>query len=140
MTQLNRDKVRKAISDIRRSLDRLRKFQEIPLEEFLENEDYQDIARSRLLTAMEASINICFHITAKNLKVVPESYSHCFEFLGKEGLIPNSLARNLGNMCKFRNRLIHMYWDIDYKIVYEIIQENLSDIETFIRAIERILF
>ena len=86
MAQLNRDKVRKAISDIRKSLDRLAKFRAIS-------------------------------------KVVPESYSQCFEILGKEGLIPKDLARNLGNMCKFRNRLIHMYWDIDYKMVYEIIQK-----------------
>ncbi len=87
--EMDRNRVRRATSDIRRAVDRLKKFREVSLEEFLENEDYQDIARSKLLTAIEACINICFHMVAKKLKIAPDSYAQCFEILGKEGLIPN---------------------------------------------------
>ncbi len=30
-----------------------------------------------------------------------------------------------------------MYWDIDYRMVYEIIQKNISDIEDFVSIVER---
>ncbi len=56
MKQVNRDRLRQAIEDIQKSITRLQQLGKVSLDEFLLNEDYQDIARSRLLTAIEASI------------------------------------------------------------------------------------
>ena len=30
-------------------------------------------------------------------------------------------------MTRFRNRLVHIYWDIDTDVVYQILQENIDD-------------
>jgi len=135
--QINKDRLRQAINDIEKSLIRLRQLGEVSLEEFLSNEDYQDIARSRLLTAIEASINMCYHIVAKKLGKVPQQYGQCFEILGAEGFIPPELAQKLSVMCKFRNRLVHMYWEIDYKVVYHIIHHHMQDLEQFINEVKK---
>ena len=34
-------------------------------------------------------------------------------------------------MAKFRNRLVHLYWEIDNKKIYEIIRDNLEDFKLF---------
>lgn len=38
-------------------------------------------------------------------------------------------------MAKFRNRIVHMYFDINNGMIYEIIQNNLRDLEAFIKTI-----
>lgn len=38
----------------------------------------------------------------------------------------------LRQMVSFRNRVVHLYWDVDDEIVYRILQENLDDFETYI--------
>ena len=38
-------------------------------------------------------------------------------------------------MAKFRNRLVHIYWDIDKEEMYNIIQTNLGDFEKFIKCV-----
>ena len=136
---LNHDRIRSKLDDISRALVRLRRFQSMSREAFLEDEDGQDIARSRLLTAMEAALNICYHITAKKLQRVPDDYAQCFLLLGEAGLIPSDLAERLSRMARFRNRLVHLYWDIDYGQVYGLITKDLDDLERFSREIALLL-
>uniref|UniRef100_A0A832A362 DUF86 domain-containing protein n=1 Tax=Desulfacinum infernum TaxID=35837 RepID=A0A832A362_9BACT len=128
---LDLERIQTKLEDISKALARLKRFQNTPKEAFLSDEDSQDIARSRLLTAMEAALNICYHVTAQLLKRVPEDYADCFRLLGEENLIEKDLARKLSQMARFRNRLVHLYWDIDYGEVYEIIQHHLRDLEEF---------
>jgi uncharacterized protein YutE (UPF0331/DUF86 family) len=40
-------------------------------------------------------------------------------------------------MARFRNRLVHLYWDVDDRRLHEYMQEGLSDIEEFANAILR---
>jgi uncharacterized protein YutE (UPF0331/DUF86 family) len=128
---LNIDRLRNKLNDISRSLTRLRSLQNMSKEQFLADEDAQDIARSRLLTAMEAALNICYHLSAKKLKTIPEDYSQCFIILSNAGLISQELGRNMALMARFRNRLVHLYWDVDYSQVHEIINKHLDDLEDF---------
>ena len=37
----------------------------------------------------------------------------------------------LRQMVSFRNRVVHLYWDVDDTMVYRILQENLIDFETY---------
>jgi len=129
--QLNHDRLKTKIEDIAQAVDRLRRLTQMGREAFLSDEDSQDIARSRLLTAMEAALNICYHLAAKRLNKVPDGYAECFEILGDAKLFDPALAERLARMAQFRNRLVHLYWDIDYGQVYAIMENDLSDLELF---------
>ncbi len=139
LLNLNHDRIRNKIQDIHRSLDRLNQLRAQGKARFLADEDSQDIARSRLLSAIEAALNICFHVTARKLKRIPEDYGDCFRGLGQANLIDPALADRLADMARFRNRLVHLYWDIDYSAVYDIIENHLSDLEDFSGRIASLL-
>ncbi len=128
------ERVRSKLDDISRSLNRLRRLRTMGREAFLADEDSQDIARSRLLTAIEAALNICYHVTARKLQRVPEEYAQCFLLLGQNGLLSPDLAQRLGAMARFRNRLVHIYWDLDFGQVYDIIAHDLEDLQAFTQA------
>ncbi|MCU0573281.1 MAG: DUF86 domain-containing protein [Syntrophobacteraceae bacterium] len=128
------ERTRSKLDDISRSIGRLRRFQTMERTAFLADEDSQDIARSRLLTAIEAALNICYHVTARKLRRVPEEYAQCFVLLGESGLLPADLAERLAAMARFRNRLVHLYWDVDFGQVYDIIARDLGDLQAFSQA------
>ena len=138
MTELNIDKIYSKFRDIRESIDRLTAFKDISLEEFLNDQDKQDIASFRLIVATEAAIDMCLHIAAKAFKVVPEEYAGCFKLLCDHGLIDQDISIRLGQMARFRNLLVHQYWEIDYSRMYEIITgSDVGDLDEFIRQINR---
>ncbi len=128
---LDRDRIRTRLEDIARSLDRLKRLQRMDRQAFLADEDSKDIARSRLLTAMEAALNICYHAAAKKLHRVPEEYAQCFMLLGEAGYLTADVSRRLASMARLRNRLVHLYWDVDYGQVYDLLQHHLADLEAF---------
>jgi len=39
------------------------------------------------------------------------------------------------DIARSRNRLVHMYWDVDYSQVYEILSHNLTDLDAFSREV-----
>ncbi|MEG0772833.1 HepT-like ribonuclease domain-containing protein [Clostridium sp.] len=55
--------------------------------------------------------------------------------LFKDEKINNELRDSLCNMAGFRNILVHDYMKFDRNIVYHIINNNLKDIELFIKNI-----
>lgn len=129
------DRIRSKLADIARAIARLERFRQDGRTMFLADEDSQDIARSRLLTGIEAALNICYHVAASEEGRVPEDYADCFEILAEAGYIEEDLARRLSNMARFRNKLVHLYGEIDYGQVYDIICNDLKDLEEFSQTI-----
>ena len=136
---LNSDLIHNRFREIEQSLERLEAIQELSRDSFLSDQDLLDVACYRLLIAIEAALQICFHVSAQQLKRAPESYSDCFASLGEAGILHRQLARDLQQMARFRNMLVHTYWDVDYGRVYEILQGHLDDLHQFIQSVESLL-
>jgi len=136
---LNKELIQRRFQDIRQSLERLERFRAISLESFLNDEDSLDVACYRLLVAIEAAIQICFHISARQLHRVPEEYAECFATLAEKGIIDLELGAKLQRMARFRNMLVHVYWEVDHCRLHSILQENLGDLRSFVRHIGALL-
>ena len=132
---IDSDLVRSRCQEIIDSVERIRKIRMLPLEVFLKDQDQQDIGCYRLQIAIEAALSLCYHITAKELRKVPDEYAQCFVLLEEAGFITTDLSGNLQKMARFRNLLDHMYWKIDYTAVYDIIENNTEDLEEFCRQV-----
>ena len=136
---LNEELIRSRCQEISESLIRLESIVKKTKESFLNDRDAQDIASYRLLVAIEAALNLCYHIAAKRLKKVPEDYSECFAILSEAGIIPIELSERLQKTARFRNLLVHMYWKIDYGIVFDIIKHDTKDLRRFSELIAGLL-
>jgi uncharacterized protein YutE (UPF0331/DUF86 family) len=136
---LNQDLIRARCQEIEESIERLESIKEKGREEFLKDRDLQDIACYRLLIAIEATLSLCYHVAAKRLKKIPGEYAECFAILAEAGIIQGALSERLQKMARFRNLLVHIYWKINYEAVYEIIQQNLSDLRFFSQIIVSLL-
>lgn len=136
---LNKDLIQARFADIQQSLERLREIRELSQARFLADQDTLDIACYRLLVAIEAALQICFHVSAQRLHRAPETYAECFVLLGEAGIVSEDLSQDLQRMARFRNMLVHVYWEVDYDLVYEALQEHLEDLQAFVRAVGALL-
>ncbi|UCH94619.1 MAG: DUF86 domain-containing protein [Candidatus Aminicenantes bacterium] len=137
--RLNAALIKKRCEEIADSLKRLEKIKAADKDRFLKDRDLQDIASYRLLIAIEAALSLCYHVSAKELQKVPGEYAECFLILAEAKIIPRDLSEELKKMTRFRNMLVHMYWKIDYEIVFDILQENLDNLRQFSEAIAALL-
>ena len=133
--QVNPDLIRQRAKEIRHTLAVLQGYAELPQEAFLAATETVDAAKYRLIVAIEASISMCTHLAARLARRTPESYSECFAILAEAGLLPPDLAQRLGRMARFRNLLIHLYWQIDDSRVWQVLQNDLNDLEEYLVAV-----
>lgn len=136
---LDQDVVRGRCGEIEQALDRLTRIRAGGRDAFLADPDARDIACYRLLLAIEAALALCYHVSARRLKQVPDDYAGCFAGLAAGGLIPTDLSARLQQMARFRNLLVHVYWHIDYGRVFDVLETDLDDLRTFSATIAGLL-
>jgi uncharacterized protein YutE (UPF0331/DUF86 family) len=136
---LNTVLIGERFQDILTSVERLEQLQGLTLEAFLADQDVLDIASYRLLQAIEAALQVCYHVAAQRLHKVPGDYAECFAILAAAGLLDAELASNLQQMARFRNLLVHVYWKVDYSQVHAILQHRLADLRAFVQAMGALL-
>lgn len=64
----------------------------------------------------------------------PKTYADVFRELEKHK-ITHDLEPSMIEITKFRNRLVHAYWDISPDVVYSIIHTKLGDIQQFLNQV-----
>jgi uncharacterized protein YutE (UPF0331/DUF86 family) len=136
---LDVDVVRARCQQIEQSLTRLEAIRAAGRDAFLLDADAKDIGCYRLLIAIEAALALCYHVSARRLRSVPDDYAGCFQGLENGGVIPADLSTRLQQMARFRNLLVHVYWEIDYGRVFEVIEDDLDDLRRFSQAVAALL-
>jgi uncharacterized protein YutE (UPF0331/DUF86 family) len=135
----DRDKLQRLTSELLNSLEILRRLKEVPKEKFLTDSDKIGNARYRLIVAIEAMIDICNHLISKNSFRAPEDYADTFRVMKEREIFDEDFFARLVEMVKFRNRLVHLYWNVNDEIVFEILQNNLEDFQIFLDKISEAL-
>ena len=137
---LNKDVLRSRLAYIEDSLRSLERFRGIPFEQFHSNSDNFRISFFDLHRALEAILDIGSHILSRIPGARPSSYKDIPRLLQKHKIIPPDFAaKQLTKMAGYRNRMVHFYGEITEKEIYQIIQEELQDLQSFCVHIERVL-
>jgi uncharacterized protein YutE (UPF0331/DUF86 family) len=137
--EINIEMVRARLSEIRESAEKIQGLVALSDEEFFADERNLYTVYHLLLICIEAVATICNHLLARLAKTAPASYSECFEGLQRLGILDDDLVKRLIPMARFRNFLVHRYWDIDPDRVLAYARNNLGDFEDYSQAIIRYL-
>ena len=139
MLRFNPDRIEKIVSSMRVALYRLYDLAQLNIDVFLEDPHKISSAKYNFMMAIEAVIDIANHVISKNGFRAPEDYADTFSVLGEHGLIDKNFVEKLRKMARFRNRLVHIYWDVDDEQVFEIIKNDLGDFKIFLNYISSAL-
>jgi uncharacterized protein YutE (UPF0331/DUF86 family) len=131
--EFNPDKVRTIVSEINGALERLEELKGLPKETFLSDPHKIGSAKYSLLIAIEGTIDLANHLIAKNGFRTPEDYSDTFKVLAERGAFDEPFSKTLSQMARFRNRLVHIYWEINNEELHRLLQTRLDDIRLFLK-------
>ncbi len=123
------------ITNLKRYLKILSSLAETPHRQFLKNSDKIGNAKYHFIIAIECCVDIANHIIASKNFRFPKDNADSFVVLIEEGIIGCEMKNKLRSMAKFRNRLVHLYWDVDDEKIHQYFQESLPDIERYIALI-----
>ncbi len=137
---LDFDKVRTKLQYVRDTVRHLEEIRSRGREAFLSDRIVQSASERYLQIGIEAILDLATHIIAREGLAIPTTYRAALETLLREGILPSSHKEAFLRMPSFRNRLVHLYDEIDPSQVFTILEENLGDFETFIQAITRRYF
>jgi len=132
---VNREVVLDRISIIKNSLKRLKEISKLSKQEFKNNDDYFAIAEHHLRRSLEAVIDLGRHICVKEDLGQPQDYTEVFDILNNGGVLSKEFTESIRGMAGYRNRLVHMYNQIDKEEIYQILQERLDDFDIFTNEI-----
>lgn len=113
---------------------RLKRFENLALQDYLNDYDVQAIVERNLQLAIQVCIDIGNYIIARKKLTFPVEQENIFTLLGREGIIPQKLANRIKGMVNFRNILVHDYTEIDSERVYKTLKQGLRDFNDFARA------
>jgi len=136
---IDKEKIESLFNELDKYLKELNELSSLPVSEYLSNSRNVYSGRYLLQIAVETCINIGNHIISRSELGVPKEYADTFRILKSNNIIPQQLLETLVLMTRFRNRVVHLYWDIDDKLVFEIIKNNYKDFTKFRTAVLKYL-
>ena len=136
-----------SIEKITDKLEQLDEFLEIlsgikrnSIDSFLKDKILIGGAKYYLQVSIECCLDIANHIIAAQGFRAPKDYADSFKVLEEEDLLNDSLGTKLRQMAKFRNRLVHLYGEIDNTYVYSFIEHDMQDILDFKKVVVACFF
>jgi len=126
------DTLTSIIETLRGALEKLTILVALPKEAFLRDFTNVESAKHLLQVAIECCLDIAHHVVADEGYRTPTDYYDTFIVLHEHSILPEAFMPTLRQMVSFRNRVVHLYWDVDDVTVYRILQEDLGDFETYI--------
>ncbi len=137
--KFDKDKLTNLSSEIFNAVDKLNELSLLSKEDFLSDPYKVASAKYFLIVSIEAAVDMCNHLISKNRLRVPENYADTFKVMGEAGVFTRGFVEKLAEMAKFRNRLVHIYWEVDDGVIYKILREDVQDFKDFLDTFMKFL-
>jgi uncharacterized protein YutE (UPF0331/DUF86 family) len=117
--------------------NRLASLRDLPLEEYLAQQAFA--GRYLVQVSAQTCIDLANHVIASSGWRAPRDFRDMFTVLEENGVVDPDLGERLRALAGLRNRLVHLYEDVDDSLVYRALDSGLSDLDAFGQAIARLL-
>jgi uncharacterized protein YutE (UPF0331/DUF86 family) len=123
------ERLLEVLAKYRTELDALR---EVPVR------DYEGLRAFAGRYLVQASAQVCIdianHVIASSGWRAPADFRDAFTVLEEHAVIDGNLAERMRALAGLRNRLVHIYEQVDDRIVHESLAEGLDDLSAFAQA------
>lgn len=137
--EIDIEKIKQRFSEIHEAINEAKRLVSLNDHDFWAKKENIAAVKYYLMQAIEAVGGVCVHVAAKKFSKGVSAFGECFEIMEKENIFGEVLAERLRKMVKFRNKLIHRYWEIEDKNILDYARKDLGDFDNFIKAIGAIV-
>ncbi|MGH3829624.1 MAG: type VII toxin-antitoxin system HepT family RNase toxin [Pseudonocardiaceae bacterium] len=131
------DRIHQRLELLAGYLCELRRLRDLPVAEYLRHEVYA--GRYLVQVAAQTCIDLANHVIASEGWRAPRDFGDSFTVLHDQGVIDDALAGRLRGLAGLRNRLVHVYDEIDDTRVHEALATGLPDLDAFATAVARLV-
>lgn len=139
MSPLDKESIQSKLIRIRRNVAELKKLSKLPYEKYVNDLKNTLLAERLLHVNIEAMLDIGSHIISEESLGEPLEYRDIFILLVKGGILPRQQEEQFTQLVGLRNRIVHLYEDIDHQLLYQALKKELSDFDLFVKSIVRYL-
>jgi len=132
---VNLNTITSILNNLRNHQDKLAILANYPKEVFLQDFTKVESTKHLLQIYIQCCLDMAHHIIADEGYRTPQDSYDAFVVLNEEDVLPDSFMPVLRQMVSFRNRVVHLYWEVDDSTVYDILQQNLKDFDAFVSHI-----
>lgn len=117
---------------IERCIMQIRAYYEKPSDIPFEEDFFkQDAIAINIQRALELCIDLANHVVKRKRLGIPKGSKESFALLAQAGIIPKKLLKQLEGMVGFRNTLVHVYQELEIRIMKDVIEHHLDDLILF---------
>jgi len=139
VSPLDKESIQSKIARIRKNLRELKKMAKLSYKEYSKDVILTASAERLLQVSIEAMLDIGSHIIAEEGLGEPLEYKDVFSCLVKAKILPKSHEGKFIKLAGLRNRIVHLYDEIDHHILHKALQTELGDFDLFVKFIIRYL-
>ncbi len=132
---VDKDLILAKAGSVKSHLNRVLEKRNVDLDSFIKDIDRQESILFNIQTAVQNCIDIAAHIISEESFGVPGSTTEMLYILGKNGYLDNDLTQKMVKAVGFRNLIVHEYGKIELEQAYEIAQNDINDLNEYLKAI-----
>ena len=132
---VDKDLILAKAGSIKNHLNRVLEKRNVDLDNFIKDIDRQESILFNIQAAVQNCIDIAAHIISEESFGVPGSITEMLYTLEKNGYLDNDLTQKMVKAVGFRNLIVHEYGKIELEQVYEIAQDDINDLNEYLKAI-----
>ncbi|MGI8904498.1 MAG: type VII toxin-antitoxin system HepT family RNase toxin [Solirubrobacteraceae bacterium] len=130
-------RVRRLLEALSAYRDRLAPLRDLPSADY--EGDAAFAGRYLVQASAQACIDIANHVIASSGWRAPADFRDAFTVLEQHAALDGELAERMRELAGMRNRLVHIYEEVDDRIVHESLPQGLEDLSSYAQAIARLL-
>ncbi len=134
---LDADRIHERLETLRTYLHELRRLRDLPPDEYLRGQVYA--GRYLVQVSAQTCIDLANHVIATEGWRAPRDFGDSFTVLHEHDVVDEALAGRLRALAGLRNRLVHVYDEIDDRRVHDALGSGLHDLDAFATAIARLI-
>jgi uncharacterized protein YutE (UPF0331/DUF86 family) len=132
---VDKDLILAKAGSVKSHLNRVYEKRNVDLDNFIKDIDRQESILFNIQTAVQNCIDIAAHIISEESFGVPGSTTEMLYLLEKNGYLDNDLTQKMVKAVGFRNLIVDEYGKIELEQVYKIAQDDINDLNEYLKAI-----
>ncbi|MBW1771123.1 MAG: DUF86 domain-containing protein [Deltaproteobacteria bacterium] len=132
---VDRDLILAKAGSVKGHLKRVIEKRDVDLRTFMKDIDRQESILFNLQMAVQNCIDIAAHIISEEGFGVPGSTNEMFYLLEENGYVNTELTEKMVKAVGFRNLIVHEYGKLELEQVFEVAQNNIEDLNEYLRSI-----
>jgi uncharacterized protein YutE (UPF0331/DUF86 family) len=129
--KLNVSSIRQRLQRLEQYIAELERQRSVTLQTFRSDFTRQLAVERAFQAAVESCTDIAAHIVSVYSLGHPQDSRDVYRFLTEAGYLDESFSEAMMAMVGFRNRIVHLYWDVDVDRLYQYLQQDVPLLRRF---------